>query len=231
MIVNGLQKLTLLDFPGVVACTLFTAGCDFRCPFCHNASLVYRDEGLERYSEEDILGFLRKRQGVLEGVAITGGEPLLNSDLAGFIKKIHSLGYKIKLDTNGSYPERLREIIEQGLADKVAMDIKNSKEKYGVTIGIPDYDISPVEESVNLLLNSGIDYEFRTTVTKNFHENEDFEKIGEWIKGAKAYFLQNFVDSGELIDGSVEGVSPETMSGYLETVKKYIPAAQLRGID
>lgn len=231
MIVNGLQKLTLLDYPGKVACTLFTAGCDFRCPFCHNASLVYRDENLERYSEEDILGFLKKRQGTLEGVCITGGEPMLNYDLPEFMKKIKELGYCIKLDTNGSYPDRLQEVIDKGLVDKVAMDIKNSKEKYGVTVGIPDYDISPIEKSVRILMNSNIHYEFRTTVTGNFHEENDFRKIGEWIRGAKEYYLQNFVDSGELISGDIEGVTEEKIRGYLEIARQYLPCTQLRGVE
>ncbi len=231
LVFNGLQKLTLLDFPGKVACTLFTAGCDFRCPFCHNASLVYRDDKLDTFTEEEIFSFLRKRQGVLEGVAITGGEPMLNSGLPEFMKKVRELGYAIKLDTNGSYPDRLSNVIESGLVDKVAMDIKNSKEKYGITVGIPDYDIKPIEESVDILLNSEIDYEFRTTVTADFHEIDDFEKIGAWIKGAKAYFLQNFVNSGELIDSSVTGVSPEEMNGFLAVVRKYIPGAQLRGVE
>ena len=231
MVFNGLQKLTLLDFPGKVDCTLFTAGCDFRCPFCHNASLVYRDDKSDTSTEDEILGFLKKRQGILEGVAITGGEPMLNSGLADFMKKVREFGYAVKLDTNGSYPDRLADVIEKGLVGKVAMDIKNSKEKYGITVGIPDYDIAPIEKSVDILINSGIDYEFRTTVTADFHEEDDFEKIGKWIKGAKAYFLQNFVNSGELIDGNVTGVSPEKMNGYLAVVQKYIPGAQLRGVE
>lgn len=231
LVFNGLQKLTLLDFPGKVACTLFTAGCDFRCPFCHNASLVYRDDKLETFTDDEILDFLRKRKGILEGVAITGGEPMLNSGLADFMKKVRELGYAVKLDTNGSYPDRLADVIESGLADKVAMDIKNSKEKYGLTVGIPDYDIKPVEESVDILLNCKIDYELRTTVTADFHEESDFEKIGTWIKGAKAYFLQNFVNSGELIDENIKGVSPEEMNGFLAVVRKYIPDAQLRGVE
>ena len=231
LVFNGLQKLTLLDFPGKVACTLFTAGCDFRCPFCHNASLVYRDDKLDAFTEDEIFSFLRKRQGILEGVAITGGEPMLNSGLPEFMEKVKELGYAVKLDTNGSYPDRLAKVIENGLVDKIAMDIKNSKEKYGLTVGIPDYDIRPIEESVDILLGCGIDYEFRTTVTADFHEESDFEKIGAWIKGAKAYFLQNFVNSGELIDESIQGVSAEIMNGFLAVVQKYIPGAQLRGVE
>lgn len=231
MIFNGLQKLTLLDYPGNVACTLFTSGCDFRCPFCHNAALVFRDNGLESYSEEDILTFLKKRYGILEGVAVTGGEPLLHSGLPDFLKKVRELGYKIKLDTNGSYPERLKTVLDAGLVDMVAMDIKNSKEKYGDTIGIPDYDVSPIERSVKLLLNGNVDYEFRTTVTGNYHHAEDFYKIGEWIKGAKAYFLQAFVDSGELICPDITGASPSDMAKYLDIVKEFVPSASLRGTE
>lgn len=231
MVLSGLQKLTLLDYPGHVACTLFTAGCDFRCPFCHNASLVYRDKELETYSEDDIINFLRKRKGTLDGVCITGGEPLLHRDIAPFIARIKEEGYPVKLDTNGSYPERLRELIQNNLIDKVAMDIKNTKEKYGITVGIPDYDISGVEKSVEMLLHGDIEYEFRTTVTKNFHTTEDMSEIARWIQGTKAYFLQGFVDSGELIDSEVEGHSPETMHEMLTAVQKYIPAAQLRGVE
>lgn len=214
-----------------MACTVFTAGCDFRCPFCHNASLVYRDEGLESYTEDDIIAFLKKRKGTLDGVCITGGEPLLHRDIAGFIAQIKAEGYPVKLDTNGSYPERLRELISHNLVDKVAMDIKNSKAKYGITVGIPDYDISGVEESVELLLCGNVDYELRTTVTENFHTVEDMAEIARWIQGTKAYYLQGFVDSGELIDNEVKGHSAETMHVMLDIVRQYIPVAELRGVE
>lgn len=231
VIFNGLQKLTLLDYPGKVACTLFTAGCDFRCPFCHNATLVYRDDDLEKYSEDELLAFLKKRQGVLDGVAITGGEPLLNPDIGHFIEKVRELGYPVKLDTNGSYPSRLKELLDAGLVSKVAMDIKNSPEKYGITIGIPDYDITPINQSIELLMGGKTEYEFRTTVTGSYHTAEDFEAIGRWIAGAKEYYLQNFVDSGELIDPETTGATQENMHLYLETVRKFVPSAQLRGTE
>lgn len=229
MIIKGFQKLTLLDFPGRTACTVFTGGCNFRCPFCHNALLVTEQDDIF-YTEEEIFDHLKLRKNVLDGVAVTGGEPLLQKDIERFLYEIKDLGYAVKLDTNGSFPEKLKGILELGLADYVAMDIKNCKEKYAETIGLEKYDIAPVEESMEILKNSGVDYEFRTTVTENFHTNEDIEKLAEWIKGTPKYFLQNFVDSGMLIDGSCKGVSRPQMREMLEIVKKYVPNAELRGI-
>lgn len=229
MIIKGFQKLTLLDFPGRTACTVFTGGCNFRCPFCHNALLVTEQDDIF-YTEEEIFGHLKLRKNVLDGVAVTGGEPLLQKDIERFLYEIKDLGYAVKLDTNGSFPDKLKGILELGLADYVAMDIKNCKEKYGETIGIKNYDITPVVESMEILRNSGVDYEFRTTVTENFHTNEDIEKLAQWIQGTPRYFLQNFVDSGMLIDGSCKGVSRPQMREMLEIVKKYIPNAELRGI-
>ncbi len=229
MIIKGFQKLTLLDFPGRTACTVFTGGCNFRCPFCHNALLVTEQDDIF-YTEEEIFDHLKLRKNVLDGVAVTGGEPLLQKDIERFLYEIKDLGYAVKLDTNGSFPEKLKGILELGLADYVAMDIKNCKEKYAETIGLKNYDITPVEESMKILKNSGVDYEFRTTVTENFHTNEDIEKLAEWIKGTPKYFLQNFVDSGMLIDGSCKGVSRPQMREMLEIVKKYVPNAELRGI-
>lgn len=229
MIIKGFQKLTLLDFPGRTACTVFTGGCNFRCPFCHNALLVTEQDDIF-YTEEEIFDHLKLRKNVLDGVAVTGGEPLLQKDIERFLYEIKDLGYAVKMDTNGSFPEKLKGILELGLADYVAMDIKNCKEKYAETIGLKNYDIAPVEESMEILKNSGVDYEFRTTVTENFHTNEDIEKLAEWIKGTPKYFLQNFVDSGMLIDGSCKGVSRPQMREMLEIVKKYVPNAELRGI-
>jgi pyruvate formate lyase activating enzyme len=229
MIIKGFQKLTLLDFPGRTACTVFTGGCNFRCPFCHNALLVTEQDDVF-FTEEEIFEHLKLRKNVLDGVAVTGGEPLLQKDIERFLYEIKDLGYAVKLDTNGSFPEKLKGILELGLADYVAMDIKNCKEKYGETIGIRNYDITPVEESMEMLKNSGVDYEFRTTVTENFHTNEDIEKLAQWIEGTPKYFLQNFVDSGMLIDGNCKGVSRPQMREMLEIVKKHVPNAELRGI-
>ncbi len=229
MLIKGFQKLTLLDFPGRTACTVFTGGCNLRCPFCHNALLVTEMDN-DFFSEEEIFEHLEKRKNVLDGIAITGGEPLLQKDVERFLYELKETGIAVKLDTNGCYPEKLEGILELGLADYVAMDIKNCPEKYGVTVGIENFDITPVEKSIELIKTSGVEYEFRTTVTKNFHNIDDMEKIAQWIQGAKHYYLQNFVDSGQLIDSNCIGVSKATMYEMLEKVQQYIPNAQLRGI-
>ncbi|MBR5743037.1 MAG: anaerobic ribonucleoside-triphosphate reductase activating protein, partial [Clostridia bacterium] len=197
MRIAGFQKLTLLDFPGKVACTLFTPGCDFRCPFCHNASLVL-SPGADEVTEEEIFSFLRKRQGLLEGVAITGGEPLMQPGLDVFIRKVRALGYAVKLDTNGSFPERLAPLLEEGLLDCVAMDIKNSPARYDLATGVKT-DLSRIRASVALLIGGRVPYEFRTTVVKGIHRAEDFPEIGRLIEGAARYFLQSYVDSGDVI--------------------------------
>ena len=231
MIFNGFQKMTLLDYPGKVACTLFTAGCNFRCPFCHNALLVTKIDNSDIYDDEFVLGFLDKRKGLLDGVCVTGGEPLMHPELEDFLAKVKEKGYKIKLDTNGSYPDRLENAVKKGLVDYVAMDIKNRKEKYGLTAGLPDFDVSAVERSVDFLINSGIDFEFRTTVVKELHTVEDVGKIAEWIKGTKKYFLQNFVDSGNLIGENLHPADKNTLEDMKNAASKLIPRVQLRGID
>ena len=227
--IKGFQKLTLLDYPGKTACTVFTGGCNFRCPFCHNAGLVTRLD-TEIITESEIFEHLKKRQGILDGIAITGGEPLLQGDIEEFLSKVREYDYAIKLDTNGSFPQKLKSIIEKGLCDYVAMDIKNSKEKYPETVGIDTFDLSAIEESVEILKESSVPFEFRTTVTKNFHTIIDIENIGKWIAGTENYYLQNFVDSGNLIDSNVEGVSKAEMEEMLEAVKKYVATAEIRGI-
>lgn len=230
MNIQGIQKLTLLDYPGKVACTVFTGGCNFRCPFCHNALLVTGDVTSQNTDPDEILNFLKKRVGVLDGVCITGGEPLINSDITEFIKSIKALGFSVKLDTNGSFPDRLKSLAREGIIDYVAMDIKNTPEKYGITIGKRNFDIAPVLESVEFLKSGQIPYEFRTTVTLEYHTVNDIESIGKWLKGVPKYFLQNFVDSGELIDKNIHGQSKDVMKSMLEAVKKHIPNAELRGI-
>ena len=230
-IFSGLQKLTLLDFPGYVACTLFTRGCNMRCPFCHNASLVVRAAEQKMYTNEEIMYFLKKRQGILDGVAITGGEPTLMPGLADFMAEVRELGYKIKLDTNGTRPEVLRTIIERGLADYVAMDIKNCKEKYGETVGFDStYDLSPIEESISILMENKVDFEFRTTVSKSFHTPEDIVKVGEWLAGDEKYFLQQFKDSGDIIGEGIEPYDEAEMKVLLDTIRRFVPNAQLRGV-
>ena len=231
MRIAGLQKLTLLDYPGMVACTVFTGGCDFRCPFCHNAPLVLPERLAEDSSEEEVLTLLKKRQGVLDGVAVTGGEPLIHDDIDAFLEKIKNLGYKIKLDTNGSYPARLKRIVAAGLVDRVAMDIKNSPRDYGKTVGVPNFDLAPVEESKNFLMENGVEYEFRTTVVKGLHTKESLVKAAQWIAGAREYYLQQFKDSGDVID--IAGLGPfdeKEMNSLCQAVKEYGPSAKVRGI-
>jgi len=226
---NGFLKLTLLDYPTKTACTLFTAGCNFRCPFCHNASLVLPCEPHERYSEEEVLRFLEKRQGILDGVCVTGGEPLLHSSLDRFLEQVKALGYAVKLDTNGTNPDILAALIDEGLVDYVAMDIKNSPEKYSLTAG-RDVDMDAVRRSVSILMENKVKYEFRTTVVGGYHTADDFREIGEWLRGAEAYFLQNFVDSGALLDPETQGASESEMKEFLEIMKQFVPTAQLRGM-
>lgn len=229
MLIKGFQKLTLLDFPGRTACTVFTGGCNLRCPFCHNSLLVTEmDDGY--FEETEIFEHLEKRKKVIDGIAVTGGEPLLQKDIERFLYELKETGIAVKLDTNGCFPDKLAGILELGLVDYIAMDIKNSPEKYAVTVGVENFDISPVNKSIELIKNSGVEYEFRTTVTKDFHTVEDIEKTAIWIAGAKRYYLQNFEDSGKLIDNTCKGVSKGVMYGMLERVKKYIPNAEVRGI-
>ena len=228
---SGIQKLTLLDYPGRVACTVFTGGCNFRCPFCHNGSLVIPERLAHDTTEEEILTFLKRRVGILDGVAVTGGEPLLHKETAAFLEKIKALGYAVKLDTNGSFPERLKEIVAAGLVDRVAMDIKNAPGLYGKTAGLENFRIAPVEESKNFLLSGVVEYEFRTTVVKGLHTKESLLEAADWIRGAKEYYLQQFKDSGDVI--AVDGLGAfdeEEMGELKEAVKAVVPTVQLRGV-
>ncbi len=229
MNIQGFQKMTLLDFPGKVACTVFTGGCNMRCPFCHNAGLVLDPNGYGNMIDE-VEEFLPKRVGLLDGVCITGGEPLLQPDIVDFIKKIKEMGYLVKLDTNGCYPEKLKELVENRLVDYVAMDIKNCKEKYPLTVGIDGFGLEKIEESIAFLINCGIDFEFRTTITTELHTVEDIQKIAEWIKGAPKYFLQNFVDSGNLIGENFSAHKRETLQKMREVALCTISSVEIRGI-
>ena len=228
MTIKGLQKTTLLDYPEKLACTIFTAGCNFRCPFCHNASLVLRAGEVDEIPEKDLLSYLEKRGGLLDGVCITGGEPLLNPDIEELIVKIRSYGLLVKLDTNGAFPDRLESLLDKGLIDYVAMDVKNSLSKYVETVG-RSVDVDEIAKSIKLLLSDKVDYEFRTTVVKNLHTEESIKELALMIKGAKRYFLQNFVDSGNLV-GYAEGLSEKEMRTLLNLAKEYVPNTALRGI-
>ena len=227
MLIGGFQKMTVLDFPGKVACTIFTYGCNLRCPFCHNATLVIDEASL--FSEEEIFSYINKRKGILDGVCVTGGEPLLQPDIISFLKQLRETGLKIKLDTNGTYPDKLEEIISLGLVDYVAMDIKNSLDNYEKTVGTK-INLKDIEKSVKILLDNRVDYEFRTTVVKELHNIEDFIKIGELIKGAKRYFLQCFKDNENLIGENLSAHTLPDLKGFLEAVSPYVNEVSLRGV-
>ena len=230
MRIAGLQKLTLLDFPGRVACTVFTVGCNFRCPFCQNASLVLPEKFGGEIREEELLSFLRKREGVLDGVAITGGEPMLHADLPDLLRKIRALGFQVKLDTNGSVPERLKAVIDEGLVDYVAMDIKNAPEKYAETAGVSALDLAAIERSRALLMEGRVEYEFRTTVVKGLHDRQSLLKAAQWIKGAKCWYLQQYRDSGEILNVSgLAAFEENEMQGFAKAACDFVPT-RVRGI-
>ena len=231
MIIHGLQKLTLLDYPGHTACTVFTGGCNYRCPYCHNAALVVDPHNQPVLEEAELFAFLKKRTGLLDGVAITGGEPTLLRDLPDFVRRVKTMGFAVKLDTNGTNPAMLASLLEEGLLDYVAMDIKTCREHYDVVTGVPGCSTKAVEESVALLLNGTTDFEFRTTVVRELHTAEDFEAIGRWITGAPRYFLQAFKDSGGLLQSGLSGYNRAEMEALAAAVRPYIPNVQIRGLD
>ena len=230
MTIHGLQKMTLLDYPGRVACTVFLGGCDFRCPFCHNFGLV--DGSTPPVMDDGALfDFLEKRRGLLDGVAITGGEPCLRPDLPDLLRRIKAMGYAVKLDTNGTHPALLRAILEERLADYVAMDIKNSPEKYARTVGLDAVDLAPIRESARLLMTGSTDYELRTTVVDELHDAADFEAIGVWIAGARHFFLQVFTDRESVPYGNLHAPSAAKMRECLAAARRFVPESEIRGMD
>lgn len=229
MNINGLTKTTLLDYPGLVASTIFTPGCNFRCPFCHNGDLVLNPGIFPMISEDEVMEHLRKRSHVLGGICITGGEPTLQPDLIDFLCKLKEFGLKIKLDTNGYRPEVLEEVIKQGLVDYVAMDIKAGRNNYQTATGI-QVDMSKIEESVNIIQN--ITHEFRTTCVKGIHTEEDFVNIANWLPSDSSYFLQSYKLEDAVINKELcAEFYAEELKHFLEIVKISIPNVQLRGID
>lgn len=228
MKIFGFQKMTLLDFPGRVACTVFTGGCNFRCPFCHNASLVTHIDG-EEITTEEILSYLNKRKGLLDGVCVTGGEPLLQTDLADFLRAVKEMGYAVKLDTNGAYPEKLKALLEENLVDYVAMDIKNSKEKYALTCGVA-VDMQKIEQSVELLKEGRVEYEFRTTLVKELHETGDILSMAKWLSGTRYWYLQSFVDSGDLIGKNLSAHSEAWVKNAQSLAGQVIEGVKVRGL-
>ena len=231
MYIHGLNKTTLLDYPGHLAATVFFGRYNFRCPFCHNGSLVLDPDSQPSFSFEEILQFLKKRRSILEGVCITGGEPTLCPDLPQFLADIKDMGYLVKLDTNGYRPRTLKELCGQGLVDMVAMDIKSSREHYGAACGLAEPDLSLIEASVEFLLNGKIPYEFRTTVVRELHTEQDFISIGRWIAGCSAYYLQSFRPSDDVLQTGFSSYPPETLLHFQSILKEYIPNTQLRGVD
>jgi len=231
MQICGFNKTTLLDYPEHVAATIFTGGCNFRCPFCHNGNLVLGPGGQPPIPEEEIFDFLGKRRGILDGVCITGGEPALQRDLPEFIHEIKDMGYLVKLDTNGYNPGVLWTLLQDDLLDYVAMDVKASKENYGVAAGVCRLDISKIEESIAMLKSSGIAYEFRTTMVKGIHNIEEFEHIGKWLAGSRAYFLQQFRESDNVIERGFAAFSKEEMYQAAVLAGKYIDRVELRGVE
>lgn len=230
MNICGLQKTTLLDYPGHVASTIFLGGCNFRCPFCHNSDLL--DGQTEHpFSESDVLAFLKKRSNILEGVCITGGEPTLHPELEHFIRNIRALGLAVKLDTNGYRPDVLKHLCGQNLIDFVAMDIKAGRNNYGRACGLPGIDLARIEESVSFLLSGSVPYEFRTTVVKELHSEKDFMDISQWIQGCSAYFLQAYRDSEQVLIPGFSTCSREELTHYLDIVRPCAETVQLRGVD
>lgn len=230
MLLMGMQKNSLLDYPGKLCATLFTGGCDMRCPFCHNPSLVVLDAHPQALAQEEVLAFLEKRRGVLDGVCITGGEPTLQPDLAAFAEKIKALGYLVKLDTNGNRPEVLQALAEAGLVDYVAMDIKNSPDKYAQTVGFENFDTARVEQSATFLLSGAVNYEFRTTVVADLHNTAAFERIAAWLKGARRYYLQAFEDKGNTLAPGLRAPTRKDMETYADILRPFVQEVGLRGL-
>lgn len=230
MQIAGLQKLTMLDYPKHTACTVFTQGCNLRCPFCHNASLVL--ENNEPFmTEDEFFAFLAKRRGILDAVCITGGEPLLQADIKSFISRIKDMGYKVKLDTNGSFPVKLKKLLDANLVDYVAMDVKASFEGYAKATGIADIELYPFMRSIEILRNCDIDYEFRTTLVRGLHTAEDVVAMGSMIRGAKEYNLQAFRDSGMLIcRNGLSSYSDKDMIKLAENARPFVKSLNIRGL-
>lgn len=231
MSIHGLNKLTLLDYPGKIAATLFLGGCNFRCPFCHNGDLVLNPSSQPIIEMKEVLDFLKKRQGILEGVCITGGEPTLFAGLEEMICSIRDLGYAVKLDTNGYRPEILKSLVKKGLLDMVAMDIKSAPEDYGFVAGRKDIHMPSIYESVEFLKSDMVPYEFRTTVVRELHNKETFEKIGSWIGGCRAYYLQNYKDSDRVICSGYHGYGIQELKAFQQLLSKKISKVEIRGID
>ena len=234
--IAGLQKMTLLDYPGKVACTVFLQGCNFRCPFCHNSSLLGKPQA-PSLSQEELLAFLRKRQGILDGVCITGGEPTLCKELPELLKSIKDLGFDIKLDTNGYRPDVLKSLVSQGLVDYVAMDIKNCPDRYGETAGISNLDLAKVQESMVFLMNGDLDFEFRTTVVAQYHTQKEIQAIGRWFQAlspngkVKKYFLQPYTDRDSVLCSGLWAPEKADLQGFCTIMEPFFHCVEIRGYE
>lgn len=229
MLIHGLQKMTLLDFPGRVACTVFLGGCDLRCPYCHNAELI--DGSAPAVMDDgELLAFLKKRVGLLDGVAVTGGEPLLR-DIAPLLREVRALGYAVKLDTNGTHPARLRALLDEGLVDYVAMDVKNSPERYAETVGVAGLDLAPIRESAALLMEGRVDYEFRTTVCRELHDDDSIRGVGEFLAGARQLYLQPFADRDTVAFAGFSAPDMPTLERWAEILRGFVGEVGIRGAD
>lgn len=230
MIVKGIQKTSMVDYPGLLCATIFTPGCNLRCPFCHNSGLVVGDGSDTRIEEEDLLWFLEERKGRLDALCISGGEPLLQKDLLPFIEKVKKIGYKVKLDTNGTFPAALADLLCSGMLDYVAMDVKNSPSLYGKTVGVENFDLSPILQSIELLKSGKTPYEFRTTVSRTFHTEESLREAGEMIRGADAWYLQAFKDSGAVLESGIVGYDENELVKLCNLLQGYAKRVELRGV-
>ncbi|MDO4414275.1 MAG: anaerobic ribonucleoside-triphosphate reductase activating protein [Erysipelotrichaceae bacterium] len=230
--IGGLQKMTLLDYPGRVACTIFLSGCNFKCPFCHNRDLVFIPERYEYFDVNEVMSYLEKRKGLLDGVCISGGEPLLQENLHSLIERIRDMGYQIKLDTNGAFPKRLADIVEKGLVDYVAMDVKNSPDKYARTLGMnpESFSLEPIKESMAFLKSSNVAHEFRTTVVKELHTAEDLIEIAKWIGPEETWFLQQYQTSDNVIQQGFSAYTANEMNELKNQVISLVPNVTLRGV-
>ena len=228
MVIQGLKRFSLLDYPGKIACSIFTAGCNFRCPYCYYKPLVIDTHENKNIPVEDVYAFLEEYKGILDGVCLTGGEPLIQHGVEEFLQHVRELGYEVILETNGSFPDKLRRIVSEGLVSYVAMDIKNSPKSYGKTVGIQGYDLENVKKSVEFLLSDAVPYEFCTTVVLEYHQRSDFESIGKWIRNAKQYYLQSFVNVEYVIRRGLHKYNDSIMEQALEIVRKDVPSAKLR---
>lgn len=234
MRIAGLQKMTLLDYPGNVACTVFLQGCNFRCPFCHNSGLL-SGEGPDELSEAEFFSFLESRRGLLDAVCVSGGEPTLQPELPGFLGRIKAMGYRVKLDTNGSRPDVLKALAEGSLLDYVAMDVKNSPCHYGRTVGIPAYDTKKIEESIRFLLTGAVDYELRTTVVDALHSDDSILRMGQWLRSlspeklVKRLYLQRFVQRDSVLLPGLNPPAEEDLARFVRILQPFVHQVEIRG--